>query len=217
MWFRKKIDAEKIKKSNTKKLRLMGIKLIEHLPMLDKPEFRDSEKVARRMMVLLALFQLYLNAPNDIIEKWLDENGLLTELTEEEQMYLKTNYSNLPEQSQIDIYWYIESIWAFAWIGGLHNKLTFNTNVEDSLITLIPNIHENESAIKFIADFEIRNQFEIFEMLDNFFRAHWFARHNNLRGKKSKKADLDIIMERRKALQYTVYKEYEWDNISLDT
>ena len=54
-------------------------------------------------------------------------------------------------------------------------------------------------------------------MLDKFYRAHWFARNNDLTGKKSDKVDMDLIMERRKALEYICYAEYEWDNISLDT
>jgi hypothetical protein len=217
MWFNKKIKPEKIKDTNTKMLRSNGIEVIEHLPFLDKPEFRDSEKIARRMMVLQALFQLHLDAPNEIIKKWLDENGLLDDLTEKELNFLDTQYEDLPEQSQTDIYWCVEAIWAFAWIGGLHNNLTFNTGVEDSLVTLIPNIQQSESTEQFISNFELRKQSEVFEMLDKFYRTHWFARNNNLAGGKSDKVDLDIIIERRKALEYAVYKELEWDDISLDT
>jgi len=217
MWFQKKIRPEKIKDRNTKQLRSSGIEVIEHLPYLNNPEFREPEEIARRTMVLTALFQLHLQAPRNIIKKWLEENRLIDYLNEEELEYLETEYSELPEQNQIDIYWYVEAIWTFAWIGGFHNNLTLNTGVEDSLASLIPNIAKNESAEKFIAEFKLRNQVEIFEMLDKFYRAHWFARNNNLTGKQSDKVDLDIIIERRKALEYTVYKEFDWNEISLDT
>ncbi|MGQ3679080.1 DUF4272 domain-containing protein [Tenacibaculum discolor] len=217
MWFQKKIKPEKIKDRNTKQLRSNGIEVIEHLPHLDIPEFREPQEIARRTMVLTALFQLHLQAPRDIIKKWLEENGLMDYLNEEEIEYLETEYSKLPEHNQIDIYWFVEAIWTFAWVGGLHNNLTLNTGVEDSLASLIPNIAKNEPAEKFISEFKLRNQVEIFEMLDKFYRAHWFARNNNLTGKKSDKVDLDIIMERRKALEYTVYKEFDWNEISLDT
>lgn len=215
--FDKKINPKEIRNKNTRDLRSEGIDVTEHLPSLDEPEFRDSEKMARRMMILLALFQLHLKAPNEIIKKWLDENGLVTDLTEEELNYLESKYVDLPKQKQTDIYWFVEAIWAFAWIGGLHNNLSLNSGVEDSLITLIPNIQKNESTARFISEFKLRNRLEIFEMLDKFYRAHWFARNNNLSGRKSDKVDLDIIMERRKALEYTCYKEFKWDEISLDT
>ena len=168
-------------------------------------------------MVLTALFQLHLEAPRKIIEKWLQENELMNYLSKKELGYLEREYSELPEQAQIDIYWFVEAIWTFAWVGGLHNNLTLNTGVEDSLASLIPNIAKNEPAGRFISEFKLRNQVEIFEMLDKFYRAHWFARNNNLTGKQSNKVDIDIIMERRKALEYTVYKEFNWDEISLDT
>lgn len=217
MWFQKKIKPEEIKVRNTKQLRSLGIEVIEHLPYLDNPEFREPEQIARRMMILTALFQLHLEAPKDVIKKWLEENRLIAYLSEEELKYLETEYSELPEQTQIDIYWFVEAIWTFAWIGGLHNNLTLNTGVEDSLASLIPNIAKNEPAKKFITEFKLRNQVEIFEMLDKFYRAHWYARNNDLTGKKSDKVDLDIIMERRKALEFTVYKEFDWNEISLDT
>jgi hypothetical protein len=217
MWFQKKIKPEIIKDKNTKKLRSSGIDVIEHLPYLDNPEFRNPEEIARRTLVLIALFQLHLQAPKEIIKKWLSENELITNLTENELEYLETDYTELPEQTQTDIYWFVEAVWSFAWIGGLHNNLTLNTGVEDTLATLIPNIAKNEPAQKFISHFKLRSQVEIFEMLDIFYRAHWFARNNNLTGKQCDKVDLDLITERRKALEYTVYKEFDWDEISLDT
>ncbi|WP_027127213.1 DUF4272 domain-containing protein [Gelidibacter mesophilus] len=217
MLFQKKIKPEIIKNRNTKKLRSSGIEVIEHLPYLDNPDFREPKEIARRTLALTALFQLHLQAPREVIKKWLDENGLLTNLNVEELEYLETEYSELPEQTQTDIYWFVEAIWAFAWVGGLHNNLTLNTGVEDSLAMLIPNIAKNEPAEKFISNFKLRKKIEIFEMLDKFYRAHWFARNNDLTNKKSEKVDLDIIMERRKALEFTVYKEFEWDEISLDT
>ena len=217
MWLKKKIKPEKIKNKNTKELLSSGIEVIEHLPYLDNPEFRESKEIARRTMVLTALFQLHLEAPREVIKKWLKENGLLMNLNAEELEYLETEYSDLPKQTQTDIYWFVEAIWTFAWIGGLHNNLTLNTGVEDSLASLIPNITKNETAEKFITEFKLRNQVDIFKTLDKFYRAHWFARNYNLTGKKSDKVDLDIIMERRKALEYTVYKEFDWNEISLDT
>ena len=217
MLFQKKIKPEIIKNRNTKKLRSSGIEVIEHLPYLDNPDFIEPKEIARRTLVLTALFQLHLQAPREVIKKWLDENGLLTNLNVEELEYLETEYSELPEQTQADIYWFVEAIWTFAWVGGLHNNLTLNTVVEDLLATLIPNIAKNEQAEKFISNLRLRKKIEIFEMLDKIYRAHWFARNNELKGEKSEKVDLDIIIERRKALEYTCYKEFEWDEISLDT
>jgi len=217
MWFKKKIIPEKIKSRNTKELRSKGIDVIEHLPYLDMPDFRDPKKIAQRMMVLLALYQLHVEAPLKVIIKWIDSNGLNECMTDEEKEFLKTDYKNLPKQSQIDIYWFIEALWAFAWIGGLHNSLSFNKDVEDTLASMLPDIANDETSKLFVEEFKLRKEFEIFNMLDKFYRAHWFAKNNNLTGVSSNKANLDLIMERRKALEFTCNSQIDWDEISLDT
>jgi hypothetical protein len=217
MFFRKEIQPEKIKKKNTKELQRLGIEVIDHLPFLDQASFRDSKEIAKRIMILTALFQLHLEAPKDIIKSWIEKNGLIENLTEKEKEYLKVDYKELPEQDRINIYWYVEALWTFAWIGGMHESLSFNTGVEDSLATMLPNIANGDLAEPFISKYKLRKQSEIFEILDKFYRAHWFARNNNLQGIESEKADLDIIMERRKALEFTCYSYNEWNEISLDT
>ena len=57
------IDPRAVKYKNTKDLQLTGVEVIEHLPHLDNPNFRAPKEVAERMMVLLALFQLHVEAP----------------------------------------------------------------------------------------------------------------------------------------------------------
>lgn len=217
MWFNQKIDPEKVKAKNTKMLRSSGIEVIDHLPHLEPPTFRSSEETAQRMMVILAIFQLHLRAPNQIVKNWIDDNGLADHVTEEENRILASRYPDLSEQDQTNIYWYVEAIWGFAWAGGLHGRLTFNTPVEDSLVSMTPSIKGNEPAASFIEKFKLRKESEIFDMLDKFYRAHWFARNNALTGKKSDQVDLEIIMERRKVLEFICYKEQDWSNISLDT
>jgi len=217
MWFTPKIRPEKIKAKNTKELKAKGIEVIDHLPFLQHPEFREPKDIAKRMMILIALFQLYLGAPVEVIEKWINKNRLQEKMTEEEKQFLKADFEDLSEQNQTNIFWYIEAVWTFAWIGGLHNTLTLNTGVEDSLATMLPNIEKDESALTFINNYKLRSEYKIFDVLDKFYRAHWFARNNDLAGKASDKVDLDIIIERRKALEFVCYAKDSWDEISLDT
>jgi hypothetical protein len=93
IWFQKKIKPEKIKDRNTKQLRSSGIEVIDHLPFLDNPEFREPAEIAGRTLVRTPLFQLHLRATKDIIKKWLEESELITHLTENELEYLETEYS----------------------------------------------------------------------------------------------------------------------------
>jgi len=217
MWFNKKINPEKIKLVNTKRLQSKGINVIDHLPHLDSPKFRNPQDIAKRAMILTALFQLHLNAPKEIIKKWIIDNKLENNLFENEQKYLEVNYIELTEQDQAKIYWFIEAVWTLAWVNGLHNKLTLNSGVDDNLADLIPNIAKDESASNFIKNFKTRKEKEVFEMLDKLYRAHWFARNNNLKGIANDKVNLDIIIERRKALEFVCYDQDNWNEIELNT
>lgn len=55
-------------------------------------------------------------------------------------------------------------------------------------------------------------------MLDLYFRAHWYARDGQLNGYPTAPFDLDIIMERRKTLEWLVDRSIEdWDDTPQDT
>ena len=168
-------------------------------------------------MALAALVQLHFGAPTDHLMKWLKENRLGASITAHESQLLETDFADLPRQSQIDVYWYIEAIWALAWVGGLHQNLSLNTPVEDSLAAMLPSVEKMEPTDKFVQDFAFRDKSEIFSMLDYFYRAHWFARNCQLAGSESDLVDLDIIMERRKALEWVCDSSLDWDDVPLDT
>ncbi|MFC1884938.1 DUF4272 domain-containing protein [Thermodesulfobacteriota bacterium] len=211
------INPKKIQRENTRALMAMGIPVVDHLPYLDRSKFRKSEEVSKRCLILSAVLQLHFGAPNEFIENWLTSNNLISSLSDNEISLLSTKHEELTEQQQTDLYWSIEAIWAFMWSGGKHPSLTFNTGVEDTLASMLPNIESNESAQIFLSNFKLLPKKDIFTQLDFFYRVHWFARNNYLTGVKSEKADLDIIMERRKALEWICNSSLDWDDIPLDT
>jgi len=212
-----KINPEKIKKKNTKLLRKRGIDVVEHLPWIEIAKQRSDVEIARRCIVLASLLQLHFGAPKELIGKYLKDNNLLDSVTPEENKLLEVDLEELEEQEKIDLYWVIEAVWALAWVGEKHDNLTLNTGVESSLAGMLPNFHEEQPAESFITSFCSRKQVDVFEKLDMFYRAHWFARNNELSGKESSLVDLSIIMERRKALEWVSDSHEQWDDISLHT
>ena len=114
MFFKSKLNPEKIKKANTKKLNKQGLKVIDHLPLLDEPSFRSDEAIAKRSLVMMGIIQLMFEAPNDFIREWLTDNDLIDELTEHEKHLLDTSFDKSNEQEQIDLHWTIECLWAFT-------------------------------------------------------------------------------------------------------
>jgi len=211
------INPKKIKSENTKLLNEMGISVIDWLPHLDKTKFRNSKEVAERCVVLAALLQIHFGAPNDFIEDYLSSNGLMNSLTANEKERLSRNFDDWSDQEKIDINWSIEAIWALVWIGGKHSNLTFNTFVEDSLASMLPQFQEKEPVDSFIKNFSLLSKKLIFKELDKFYRAHWFARNSSLEGTQNEQVNLSIVMERRKALEWVCDASLDWDDIPLDT
>ncbi len=212
-----RFNAEKIKAANTSLLQSEGIEVVDHLPYLDQPNFRASTAVANCCLVLTALVQLHFDAPRDYVADWLKENCLDDHVTAQESQLLENDFSELPQQRQTDVYWFIEAIWALAWVGKFHAKLSLNTPVEDSLASMLPSVEQAEPTEEFVRTFTLRDESEIYETLDYFYRAHWFARNTQLAGLESALVDLDIIMERRKALEWVCYSSLDWDDVPLDT
>jgi hypothetical protein len=215
--FGNEINPEKIKNKNTKLLKKWGIDVIEHLPWVEVNKLRSAKEIAERCIVLSALFQLHLGAPKEFIKNYLIKNDIINSLSPKEHKLLEANYADLKEQDQINLHWSIEAIWALTWVGKKHKNLSFNTSVEDNLAEMLPNFEQSESPKKFITSFKILKHKDIFNELDQFYRAHWFAMKNNLSGQESPLVNLSIIMERRKSLEWVSDASTSWDEISLDT
>ncbi|TQV75192.1 DUF4272 domain-containing protein [Aliikangiella marina] len=211
------MDPQKIKEQNIKYLQRSGIKVIDWLPHINISEFRCDRDVAIRSVILAALLQLHFGAPNDFIEDYLKRNRLYTALTKKEKRLLTLGLDEWPNQDRIDLEWSIEAIWSLQWAGGKHNNLTFNTFVEDSLASMLPDFARNETADEFIKSFTLLDKEKIFTELDKFYRAHWYARNVQLKNNRDDRVNLSIIMERRKALEWICDKSLDWDDVPLDT
>lgn len=206
-------EPELAKLKSMGRLENEGLEVIDHLPLLDCPNFRSDEDVARRCLVLAGLLQLHFGAPREHLHQWFEENALLFSLTRAERALLDRDFDALAEQQRIDIYWFIESTWALTWAGGMHPDLTLNTCVEDTLAEMLPSVEQWEPAADFVSNYRLRDRTELFEMLDYLYRGHWFAMHyRNHPG-----VDLDIVMERRKALEWVCDRSLSWDDVPLDT
>ena len=63
----------------------------------------------------------------------------------------------------------------------------------------------------------LRSRDELFRMLDLHYRLHWWTRNAQLTGKDTGVVRLDIIMERRKALEWVMDPACDWDNVEMST
>jgi hypothetical protein len=163
------------------------------------------------------MLQIAFKAPIPFIRQWIVENGLEDDLVESERLILDKSGADLTEQELVDLHWYLEALWALAWAGGLIDELFFDQPVGDNLASLCPNLQRNEPGSNFIQRMRLRPHTELFRMLDLYYRLHWWTREAQLQGQATGDASSDIIVERRKALEWVLDARNDWDHVQLTT
>jgi hypothetical protein len=131
-------------------------------------------------------------------------------VSEYEKKVLSMN--EVPMQDKNNMAWLCECAQALAWCLRLVNLNPFRHCDND----LFPKIPSQSDPSLFIEKAELRPISEIQAQCDLHYRMHWYARNCSLVGQESK-LDLEIIMERRKALDWVYGVGESWDDIRMDT
>ena len=212
------IDAEQVKRDNEAIILEHGGQICDWLPV-HEPDLpsRDGAAAARRALVLNAMLQIAFKAPIAIIARWIADNGLDADLADSERQILQKENGQLSEQELTNLRWSIEALWALAWAGSLIKDLPFDKPVGANLAALCPNLQRGEDGSKLLSRTKLRPHAELYRMRDLYFRLHWWTRNEQLRGGTTGDVSADIIMERRKALEWVMDAEGDWDNVEMST
>ncbi len=207
-----------VKAESERIIRALGGDVLDGLPWLDRTHPREAREVADRALVMNALLQIYFGAPTNVIDAWITSNDLRASLSRRESQILRKSNAELSEQEQTDLYWYLESLWTLAWAGRLIPDIPIPEPVGDSLASLLPDLQVGETGERFRSGFILRPFDEIYQMLDLYYRAHWYTRDGQLRGYDTGVFNIDLVMERRKALEWICNRQVaDWDEAPLHT
>ena len=211
------IDPAQMKKQSEQIILQAGGRICDWLPFVDRDQSRTQTELVGRSLILNALINIAFKAPIPIIKKWIYAQGLASQLSPNEQALLQKRDEDLEEQEISDLGWSIEALWALMWAGSLIPDLPINLPVPDSMATLVPNLQKNESGEKFSLKMRLRPYEELYQMLDLYYRVHWYTEDGRINGYSTSSINSDIVMERRKALEWLMDSSSQWDNISLNT
>ena len=177
---------------------------------------RDEESVVARALILNAMLNIHFRAPTQIIAKWIERNELNSFLSEREKSILSRDNDKLAPQELIDLYWYIEALWALLWATKMVDTMDFTTPIPDTMAAICPNLQKNEGVEKF-QKMELRGYDEIYKERDLYYRVMWCARQWSLTGRRSEEFDLSRTLERRRALEWIMDAELDWDDVPQGT
>ena len=195
-------------------LRAHGIPIHDQLPLLEswaelKPQ--SAETVAIRCVVLGYVIGIGYGANVLKLNQFLKEAGLIAHASSREQALLGRN--NHTEQEKVNAVWLAECVLSLAWCLGLVDLDPFR-GCDDSLASHFPKPFVDPSG--FVSKAVLRPLDEIYQQADLHYCLHWAARNSRLTGTPCPVSE-DLIMERRKSLDWVIGVENDWDEVPGDT
>jgi hypothetical protein len=233
MWpFRKEkiFTPEERKSASNERLRKLGIAVNENLPVLEQGSLvhlKSWSDVCDRAITCMASIQLALSIANghdhayakSCIMNMLEQNkedvilpaGLV--FLEKEKAIWNGSFT---KQDVLDVAWSYECYWSLVWaLDMITDKelrdASKTCNVERA-VALLPYIRGKLGSEK------LRSAEKILDMADLFYRYHWACEEKRLHPDTPVgKLKSEVVMERRRGLEWLISEEPDWNNIQLDT
>jgi hypothetical protein len=207
-------QQQSIKATNDKLILEQGYRINEWLPVLDDTKIRSLEDIKGRISIMNAVINIAFEAPTHEIKNWIIKHKLTKHLSESEQLIIDKPNDHLNNFELNSIMWYLESLWALMWVVEMIETLDAKVPVSDNMASLLPDLEQEESNEKVDKVQNLRPELEIYTMLDYYYRLHWFVTDSRINGVKIKLTE-GVIYERRKALEWVLNLDYDWDTVEM--
>lgn len=210
------IDMNAIRAKTHAVLKAWNVPAHPYLPVLGPISIHSASEIATKAIVLYAMAGLANNADPQLLRKWLIENQMWTHFTEDQQAFLHGH--TLTEEETNELSWKVESLYTLCWIGLIATELPF-PDKPAPLKGIFPNIPPEIDCAEFVSSFKRRNDEPIVEQLDIYYSLHASLKHPELWGKGSRSnlPKIEIVTERRHALEWVCGGNVDWDDVVMDT
>ena len=190
----------------------LGYEINLGLPLLDETlSIRLEDDIAKRALALHAVVASSYGFPSQKSLEWLQQEGLLTALSNREKKFLQRKENGLSFQLQA------ECLWVFAWLFNRIETLDFTRPCEDNLVALYPDLLTEQSSSEWRRGNKLRAQEEILQANDLAYCLHWSLNESVINKRKHpSRIKPVVIVERRRALEWVLGQD-NWDDVALDT
>jgi len=197
-----RINTDEIKAASEAAVKQSGGQVCDWLPYIEPTTLRDPDSVIARALILNAMINIYFGAPTVIIKAWIVKHDLTDELSPVETDILSRSESELTEQEKINLYWYIEALWAFLWATNMVEAMDFTDPIPDTMASMCPSFQNDEGPEKFTESMGLRDYEDLYRERDLYYRVMWWARQSTMTGHEDPKFNMSRTMERRRALEW---------------
>ena len=218
-------SKEKRKEQSINKLKELNIDYLESLPTTyDASEvtIKDINEIAKRYIANIITIQVAFDILNesDLNDSFNFFNDLLGKYDVRESLndFEKAVFNNsLEKEDLVNLTWQYEAINVLAWVLGLKEDLEFPNDLCD-VEFLMRYIAGCDNYDQFINKCKIIDIEKILDELDLEYRYHWATVEKRINeSTNTNELDEEVVMERRRALEWLFVEEKDWNNISLDT
>ncbi|MGI9652915.1 DUF4272 domain-containing protein [Chryseobacterium sp. RLHN22] len=206
----------KVREANNQILESKNYRFNSWLPILEDPNIRNLQEIKGRMYVMNAMINISFEAPLSYIRKWIEKHNLTSHLSNWENEILIKDNDELTDYELNSLRWYLESLWALMWAVKMIPDLDETQWCGENMAMMLPNLEQEESNEKIEKISELKTDDEIYNMLDLYYRFHWYCVDERIKGVEAK-INEGLIYERRKALEWLMNKDSDWDNIEMGT
>ncbi len=219
------VSPEERKRKNEEYIKQKGIAYLETLPLVETSlavELKDLDTICQRAIASLLAIQLAsdIQLNNNYEESKELFLGLLKEYKVENQLLAKEKRlfnHTYSKQDAIDVTWNYEAYWSLVWALGLIDDIKDASEICDCMkaITLVGDCYDYE---EFKNKCKLRSIEEVLDMLDLYYRYHWACEEKRINPDTSiGNLNPEVVMERRKGLEWLISKLTDWDDIALNT
>ena len=227
----KLITPEDRRKKTIEQLKKEGVAYNPHLPLLESSEsvkLKSPEDVRKRALGCMMCVQLacsirngenYAEALAFVLQKFVEWEISMDDLLPKERLLIQNKYTKndctdeFTRQDLIDIVWGYEIYWSLIWA---------LDHITDKELKNAEDVCNTEKAMMISAfvpsSSKLRNVEKILDMVDLFYCYHWACVEKQIRPETEiGKLNPEVVMERRRGLEWLISEEKDWNNISLDT
>jgi hypothetical protein len=195
----------------------LGLPFTDNLPVVEDEASitpRSNEEIAERTIALAIAAVKGESNDQQLVDSLITRFSAQQLFTPAELAFI-TNQS--PTQQQLtDFTWQYECIHVLLWSLGHVEKLQPPNEICD--VPAEVSIIRDLGREKLSSTAHPRSISEILDQADYYYRLHWAAIELRINGKRSDKANEEIIDERHKALNWLIrYMGQNWDDITTDT
>lgn len=223
-------DKKEVKSRRERTLMKIGVLGIDHcewLPLIEGYEIiKTEEQICKRFLASFFSAMLACDFSSDheffetegreIINSFIERYNVQDALYPDEKKILT---GECDERLAVNVSWTVESSYTLMWVLGFVTSEELEAPGEGcDTNAMVKFVQQFESFEEFRAACKMRTASEILDMIDLYYNIHWACVDHRLNPKTNcGEFNEEVVMERRKALEWIISEENDWNEISLDT